>query len=115
MVPFDHRWRLIRRALINDDDFEQRELQGINLILIGTPEKNSLLNIAAGELPAAPLVRRIPASADHGFITIVTAPDPEGVLKGAIFLTAEDILARVKEKAFGDTTFPPEFDLKISG
>lgn len=95
--------------------FEAQDLKGVNLILIGTPEKHSLLKVAAGELPESATVRRIPASPEHGVITIVTAPDPEGVLKGAVFITAEDILARIREKAFGDTAFPPEFDLKISG
>lgn len=92
--------------------FELRDLAGTNLILLGTAGNNSLLKAALDDPPKAASVKRSAATAFQGTVTILTAPDPAGVLRAALFATTEELLARTRDKALA-SGFPPDFDLTI--
>ncbi|MBL8232399.1 MAG: hypothetical protein JNL98_28135 [Bryobacterales bacterium] len=92
--------------------FELRDLQGVNVILLGTPENNSLLKAALDDPPVQPLVKRMAATDYQGAVTIVTAPDAAGVLQAAFFATTEEPLAGTRDKTLA-SGFPSDFDLKV--
>jgi hypothetical protein len=92
--------------------FELRDLTGVNVILLGTCENNSLLKAALDDPPKEPVVKRMAATGFQGAVTVITAPDAAGVLRAALFATTEELLARTRDKALA-SGFPPDFELKI--
>ncbi|MCS7026444.1 MAG: hypothetical protein NZV14_16730 [Bryobacteraceae bacterium] len=96
------------------ESFDLGDLRGVNLILLGTADNNSLLKAALDDRPAQALVKRLAAAPFQGTVTVITGPDAESVLQAATFATSEESLARMRDRALA-SDFPPDFEFKIRG
>jgi len=82
-----------------------------NCILTGIPEHNPILDRFAERVPG-PIVERIWRTEAHGVLTLLTAPEPTGLLDAAQFVTELPHLEKVAQK-YEQQSFPPFFKLTI--